>query len=202
MSDAAVKSPPVREKARSVEPARVAREAVNIPKDRAVALGLDGQPVWRKGARGGMVDDEFEVPSQLKKEGFEYEWKRWEVLNMPDRSYQARCYAQGWQHVHHEMGFEGIYQPIGAKGPIIVNQMALMARPWELCEESRREERMRAVAQVNDAKKKHGMGDFLPNESSFRVEGQHARQHNYVKTERIDGAVMGRPDLPREIPDA
>ena len=201
MSDAAVKSPPAREKVRSAPPERApVREAV--PTDRAVAIGLDGQPVWRKGTRGAMVDDQFEVPSQLKKPGFEYEWKRWEVLNMPDRAYHAKLYAQGWQHVHHEMGFDGIFMPSGAKGPILVDHMALMARPFELCEEARREDRMRAVAQVNDAKKKHGMGDFLPNESSFRVERQHAQKHNYVKTERVDGSEMGRPDLPREIPDA
>lgn len=202
MSEAATKSPPPRERARAAaESARApAREAV--PQDRAVAIGLDGKPVWRKGARGGMVEDAFEVPTQLKREGFEYEWKRWETFNMPDKSYQAKLYAQGWRHVHHEMGFDGVFMEPGTKGPIFVQQMALMARPWELCEEARREDRMRAVSQVNDAKKKHAMGDFLPNESSFRVEGQHARVHNYVKTERVDGAEIGRPDLPREIPDA
>lgn len=91
--------------------------------------------------------DEFYVDRTSIPDGWEYEWKRLEVLGKEDPAYQVSLARKGWDPVpadrHPEM------MPKEAKDKIVTRKgMILMERPKELSDEAREIEKKRARDQV------------------------------------------------------
>jgi len=129
------------------------REPIRVPHGRAVALDRDGNPVYRRAA--GQTD-KFYIDPAIIERGWTYEWKRYSVYNMTDPGYESHLAQNGWRPVPSER-HEGVFMPIGHKGPIIRDGLILMERPAVLTQEAREEELKKARERVGNAKRQHGL---------------------------------------------
>lgn len=115
-------------------------ELRGVPEGRAVAIGRDGKPIYR---RTTSSTDPFYVPREIVEPGWSYEWKRHAVLNQEDPGYAAELNMNGWTPVPAER-HPGMWAPEGTQGPIIRQGLMLMERPEALTQEARDEERKAA----------------------------------------------------------
>lgn len=120
------------------EPMR--EELRGVPEGRAVAIGRDGKPIYR---RTTSSTDPFYVPDGIADPGWTYEWKRHTTLNQEDPGYAAELRMNGWTPVPAER-HPGMWAPEGTVGPIIRQGLMLMERPEPLTKEAREEQRKAA----------------------------------------------------------
>lgn len=149
--------PPPRTAAAAVPapPVVPAPQAIRVPAGRAVAVGRDGQPLWRHAPQGGA--DPFAIDPALIPPGWVYEWKRYSVMNQVDHAYQASLARQGgWTPVMAET-HDGVFLPLGSKGAIIINGLILMERPVELHREAHRDEKTAADSIMSRARVERGL---------------------------------------------
>ena len=107
-------------------------------------------------------NDEFYIPQSIIPDGWEYEWKRWSVLNQEDPIYQTELRRHGWDYVeasrHPEM------MPLGSTEKTIIRKgMVLMERPAEISDRVRDHERRKArdrVRQKEEQLNTPGPGEF------------------------------------------
>lgn len=129
------------------------REEIRVPRDRAVAVGRDGKPIWR---RMTARDNYYDTIGTLAPQGWTYEWKTYTVHGMPDPIQQSQAAMAGWTPVPNSR-HPGLFGPEYINGkindePIIVGASILMERPVELTLEAREEDRKRARDQVYNAR--------------------------------------------------
>lgn len=140
---------------RAEEAPKVAAPAVAMgreiqpPKGRAVAVGRDGKPIWRR-MRDDNTDQFFIDPAMIP-DGWHYEWKRESVYGWEDRQHQVRLHLNGWTEVPASR-HDGIFMPPGFDGPIRREGQILMEIPLALHEEARREERKKANDQLRGSR--------------------------------------------------
>lgn len=164
------------------------REPVHTaPPGRAVALGRDGKPTWRRVTES---DDPFFVDPSLIETGWTYEWKRYTTLNQPDPSYYAQLGQQGWTPVPAER-HPGVFLPPDAVGPVTRGGMILMERPLVLTEEARREQYQRAIDRLRIANRQHGQVGVAQGDGRVEL----TRANTFVRQEREAVPTPGADDF-------
>ena len=112
-------------------------------------------------------DDKFKIYPEEIPEGMSYEWKRYSIRGMDDKSHQTKLRQMGyWQSVpgdrHPRFGFQG-------DAPIIIDEMILMERAVELTEERRRRETAKANSVVKEQMRSLELGN------DGKIEGKNTR---------------------------
>jgi hypothetical protein len=171
----------VETRAKAREPAR------DAPAGRAVALGREGNPIWRQSA--GMGGDKFHIPAEIIPPGWSYELKRFSVWGKEDPGYMNGLGHVGWTPVMAET-HPGVFLPLDAKGHIVREGMILMERPLVLTKEAQAEEYRTAIDKVNRAK-----APLLSTQGAHgvdtRVPGVQA--NTFVRSTHDSGADIPRP---------
>ena len=117
-------------------------ELRGVPEGRAVAIGRDGKPVYR---RRTPTTDPFYVPPEIVPNGWKYEWKTYTVFNQRNPGYEARLNMNTWTPVPADR-HPGMWVPDGTEGAVIVEGLMLMERPMVIHQEALQEERDAAKA--------------------------------------------------------
>lgn len=112
----------------------------DVPEGRAVAVGRDGKPVYRRTTN---ASDPFWIDPTMIEKGWTYEWKRHSTLNQEDPGYAAELAQNGWTPVPAER-HPGYFMPADYTGAVIRRGLILMERPETLTQEARDEERAAA----------------------------------------------------------
>jgi len=86
----------------------------------------------------GPGEDKFYVDPNIIPDGWDYQWKRKELLGKPDPHYAVELRRNGWEAVPADRHPE--LMPPGWNGAIERDGMMLMERPQVLTEEARRAE--------------------------------------------------------------
>lgn len=160
---------------------------MEIPAGRAVAVGRDGQPLFR---RQTLTTDQFEIPAECKEPGWSLEWKRYTMFGQPDKAYEAALYNNGWRPV--PVGrFPGVFMPMETppEQPITRGDLILMERPETLTKEAREEERRAANDKMRTAIAQHGLGNKLGR--GFEPD----RNNTGISDEKMTVNVSGDYDL-------
>lgn len=157
-------------------PARLERPEA-VPKGRAVAVGRDGKPVWRKVSGNA---DQFAVDPRMIPDGWSYEWKRETIYNEPDPAYQAELASNGWTPVPCER-HDGVFLPHGTQGAIRRGGLILMERPAILTEEARIEDKRNADRALRSAYEVRGLMNADPSFVDFDHGG--AQKASFVNRE-------------------
>lgn len=154
---------------------------IQPPKNRAVALGRDGKPIWRR-----MRDDngdQFHVDPALIPDGWCYEWKRESVYGWEDKQHQVKLNLNGWTPVPASR-HDGLFMSPGHDGPIRREGMILMEIPQALKDEALREERKKANDQLRGSRSTGAIiGGATTSITDF--ENASARGSNFVRGERM-----------------
>jgi len=132
---------------------------IDIPAGRAVAVGRDGQPLFR---RQTLSTDQFEIPAECKEPGWTMEWKRYTMFGQPDKAYEATLYNNGWRPIPASR-WPGVFMPIETPPETYITRgdLILMERPEALTFEARAEERKAATEKMRTAIAQHGLGNKL-----------------------------------------
>jgi hypothetical protein len=155
---------------------------IQPPAGRAVAVGRDGQPIWRLAAPVGV--DRFAIPPEIVDEGWVYEWKRWSVAGQPDHAYQTQLRRIGrWEPVQAER-HPGVFMPPGSTGDIIIDGLILMERPLALHREAQREERLSADDVMLKARRERGL-KVPAGATGVDPDNAEARGATYVNATRV-----------------
>lgn len=133
--------PPAREQTREMtrEPARQSSSVV----------GRDGQELRRmRPESGGDIFERVKPPH-----GWDFQWNSVSALNKElseiHQGMSTDMHENGWRPVPASR-YPGIWTPKGYEGAIVVKGMRLEERPMQLSMEARREDEMRAKAQLRD----------------------------------------------------
>lgn len=162
------------------------------PAGRAVAIGRDGQPIWRHNSVHG--SDKYAIPAEMIPPGWVYQWKAATVLNEERHQYMGELRAAGWTPVMAE-AHPGKYMPLGHKGPIMVEGLMLMETPEELWAEANREEARKAADQVQRKMGAHGLA---PATSTVSTDSLGDRRNTFVRKSVDTGADIPRPKYDRQ----
>jgi len=132
--------------------ARGAARQAAAPVARTI-LNYSGKEVTR---RSEDATNPFDLPDEFiakfRERGFDLEWKRVSLYNQPDSAYFSRIQAYGgWEPVKcgEYPGFFGPDDDETNAKPIQMDGVMLMVRPMALTQAARREEALRAAAQIN-----------------------------------------------------
>ena len=132
-----------------------AQQMIQVPTNRAVAIGRDGKPIWRSAPMGGA--DPFAIDPAIIPDNWTYEWKRYAVAGQVDHAYQAQLARIGkWTPVMAE-SHDGVFLPPGSTGSIIIDGLILMERPTVLHREAQQDERDAANAVMRKARSERGL---------------------------------------------
>ncbi len=186
------------------EPAAAVREEVREevrpgighnrpPAGRAVAVGRDGQPIWRHNSMHGPGVDKYAIPAEIIPPGWVYQWKRFTLLNDEQHQYMGQLRANGWTPVMAEV-HPGMYMPLGHKGPIVVEGLMLMETPEELHREALRDEEQRAAEQVNTKMRAHGLAAAS---NTVSTDSLGDRRNTFVRKSIDPGVDIPRPKYDR-----
>jgi len=100
-------------------------------------------------------DDKFALPQDLAPEGWEYEWKAYEIIGKRNPGNEVQLARTGWEAVdttrHPEM------MPAGYQGPITREGMILMERPRIVNDRQRQAQYQRAISQVRGQEQQVGI---------------------------------------------
>jgi hypothetical protein len=116
-----------------------------------VPIGGDDAPdrLTRR-SRVNRGSDDFDVPEDCKKPGWDYEWKSLTVMGQPvDGADMAKIYGQGWRPVA-ASEMPDLVPPGWDKKTIERYGQILMTRPMHLTQAARREDRQIADEQLAD----------------------------------------------------
>lgn len=163
------------------------------PAGRAVAVGRDGQPIWRHNAANGPSVDKYAIPPDMIPPGWVYQWKRATLLNEEQHQYMGQLRAAGWTPVMAE-AHPGMYMPLGHKGPIMVDGLMLMETPEELWQEAVNDEKRRAADEVDRKMRAHGMAAATPTVSTDSLGD---RRNTFVRKSIDPGVDIPRPKYDR-----
>lgn len=95
--------------------------------------------------------DKLHIPRDQIPEGMDLQWVTDSVFGQPQPERRAMFEKRGWTPVHQEdfdHRFDGRFMPKGKDGEIKMDGLVLMARPLELSQRARRNERRAALEQV------------------------------------------------------
>jgi hypothetical protein len=108
--------------------------------------------------------DRLHIPRDLFPEGYDFQWVTVSVLGMEVPEHTAKFERRGWTMVHGQ-DFDGIFDgkflSKGSDGPIVVDGLALMARPLELSLKAKRAE-LAAAREAVMIKQQQLTGGDLP----------------------------------------
>lgn len=150
-----------------------------------VASAPSTGPVRRRVRQG---TDRYAFDQSIVPDGFVYQWKRHSILGQEDPAYMAELHQLGFDPVPAER-HDGLFLPVGTKGPIIIGGQILMERHVENEREARWEDKKRADDQVNGSRQQFG----LPPAANSRFAAESA------KSRAVTGVRVGREvvDAPR-----
>jgi hypothetical protein len=153
----------------------------NIPAGRAVAVGRDGKPVFRRQTNS---TDQFYIPPEFIEPGWSMEWKRCSLFGQPQSGYIAENQNNGWAAVNTGR-FPGYFLPetTDPNAPVIRGDLMLMERPLSLTEEARKEDRERAQAAVQNRMAQHGLQSKLAGLNG-RIEEVRGKDGTFISQER------------------
>ncbi len=95
-------------------------------------------------------ENQFAFDRSIIPPGWDYEWKTETVANAPWTQHQVTLAQSGWEPVPAER-HDGLFLPMGEKGPIRRGGMLLMERPLQATVISRRRDKAKADNQVASA---------------------------------------------------
>jgi len=101
------------------------------------------------------VHDDFYIDPRKIPEGWDYNWKRHTVANMPDPAYETELLQAGWETVDASRHPDMV--PPGYKGPIIRKGMILMERPKEISDMAKDRENRNARELVYNKERELGI---------------------------------------------
>lgn len=163
------------------------------PRGRAVAIGRDGQPIWRHGvAQDGF--DKYAIPADMVPPGWVYQWKAVTVLNEERHQYIGELRSKGWTPVMADV-HPGRFMPLDHKGPIIMDGLMLMETPYDLWEEASNDEKRVAADKVNRARANHGLA---PASNTVATDTLGDRRNTFVRSGLDTGADIPRPKYDRQ----
>lgn len=161
------------------------------PPGRAVAVGRDGQPIYRQAATS---HDPFAIDPYIVPNGWVYEWKRYSIYNQVDHTNLAKlARVGGWTAVPAER-HDGLFLPPGTKGSIIHDGLILMERPLPLHQEAMREDKAAADAAMGKARSERGLA---PASSGISTNTAAARAATFVRQTPMTADDM---DAMSEVP--
>lgn len=134
-------------------PAARAERPVSVPRDRPVAVGRDGRPIFRMDRN---TEDGFQVPRGFEPDGWTYAWKRTSVFGQPDTRNITEMQRRGWSFVPADR-HDGYWMPTGHKGNIEIDGLALMEIPTVVHEDMRKQDRKDANNAINGYRQRVGM---------------------------------------------
>ena len=109
----------------------------------------DGSKITRRSRRDGVVTD-FEVPNNVRKPGWDYEYKTSRVMGQEvDASEQVEIYEGGWRPVK-ATEMKSLCPPGWDKPYIERRGQILYCRPMQLTEEAKNEDYEKAERQKRD----------------------------------------------------
>lgn len=121
---------------------------------RVEAMARDGTTVLsRKRKASG---DMFTIDQAIIPPGWDYQWNPYTVMGENQIDSQIAMAENGWRPVPAERQ-PGMFMPEGHKGSVIRGGLILEERPMELTLEAKEEERLKARAQIRDAKETLGL---------------------------------------------
>jgi hypothetical protein len=165
----------------AVPPVSPPAVVVKPPAGRAVAIGRDGQPIWRH--TSGLVTDNYAIDPALVPPGWVYEWKRYSVMGSVDHSYHAQLARVGWTPVLASV-HDGVFLPPGTTGAIIRDGLILMERPMELHEEAQAEVKRAATDVMRKARSERGL-QVPAGTAGVSTQTPEARGASYVNESRV-----------------
>jgi hypothetical protein len=133
--------------------------------------------------------DRLHIASELIPEGMAALWVTDSVYGQPVPQHRAEFERKGWTPVHQDDfsgQFDGMFMPKGAPGEIKADGLVLMMRPAELSVKSIREDKLRAIEQVQIKEAAMRSGD-LP--ISLDARHSSALATNRI-TKTLDGAFI------------
>ncbi len=149
--DEAHAAPPLRRNNPRPPPRAQHREMAREPSRSAssVVVGRNGEELRRmRPDAGGDIFERVKPPP-----GWDFQWNAITAVNKElteiHQGMAVDMYENGWRPVPASR-FPGVYTPPGYEGAIIVKGMRLEERPKSLSDEARREDEMRAKAQLRD----------------------------------------------------
>lgn len=106
---------------------------------------------------GGNSDfhDDFYIDPRKIPDGWDYNWKRHTVANMPDPAYETELLQAGWEAVDSSRHPDMV--PPGYKGPIVRKGMILMERPKEISDMAKERENRNARELVYNKERELGI---------------------------------------------
>lgn len=157
-----------------------------------MAHDRDGNPVYRKRDQSA---DPFDIPSDLREPGWDYQWIRTSVYGQEDISNQVNMQEQGWRFVQaNRKGWEGRFMPKGYSGAVYKDGLSLVERPATLSEEARREAQQKVRDQSKSQREQFGMA--LPN--GFTGDTPTARAFTFARSGKAEPTPDSlRPELTR-----
>ena len=108
--------------------------------------------------------DRLHIPSELFPDGYDFQWVTVSVLGMEVPEHTAKFERRGWTMVHgQDFGgiFDGKFLPRGSDGPVLVDGLALMARPLEMSIKAKKAE-LAAAREAVMIKQQQLTGGDLP----------------------------------------
>lgn len=186
---------PIRADRQSTDAGSAAPDAPRMvaPHGRAVALGRDGQPIYRQTSMGS--NDPYAIDPSLIPPGWVYEWKRHSLYNAIDHTHLAKLSRVGrWTPVPAER-HEGVFMAPGVKGSIIHDGLILMERPIELHREAVQDEKREADERMRRAKVERGLAAAS---AGIDTRTRAARAATYMRQEAVTaGDLQAMADVPR-----
>ena len=174
----------------SVRPSRPVQRQSYAP---VTAVGRSGEVLSRSRVTDSINPHELPVEfvEEARADGFELEWKRYNVYGMDQPSYIAGMLANGWRPVCASR-LPGYFSN-ESEGAIIYEGQILMERPTELCEEARRDEARKAAAQVQV--KHQSWGVESRDESVFATQTPNIKNDTYLNVRRERAPADLQPSL-------
>jgi hypothetical protein len=122
------------------------RSEARPPDGRAVAIGRDGKPVWR---RITQADNVYNDIGRYAPDGWVYQWRTNTIHNQPQTTALAADAMNGWTPVPHKR-HPGLFSTPGTmdEQPIIVGSSILCECPVTLVAEAEEERQIAARAPV------------------------------------------------------
>jgi hypothetical protein len=108
-----------------------------------------------EGGGNGDTHDDFYVDPRKIPDGWDYNWKRHTVANMPDPAYETELLQAGWEPVDASRHPDMV--PPGYKGPIVRKGMILMERPKEISDMAKEKESRNARELVYNKERELGI---------------------------------------------
>jgi hypothetical protein len=175
------------QKRRPGRPRKVVVEREALRTDSAPKYKMRAKPNWEEvDPNAEDTPDRLRIPADLMPEGMAAQWITDSVFGQPMPQHRAEFERKGWTPVHQDDfagQFDGMWMPKGTPGEIKVEGLVLMMRPAEYSIRAQREDRRKAIEQVQIKEAAMRSGD-LP----ISLDARHS---SALATNRINKSMDG-----------